>query len=218
MIEIATAARLHFGLLNPGPAGPGGRRFGGAGMMVERPGVLLRAVAAPDVSAGGPLAVRALAFARRFTRAVPAPPQHLIVERAPPAHAGLGSGTQLGMAVARALALAAGRPDLPAGELARLVGRGLRSGLGVHGFERGGFLVDAGQRAEAARGQRTADSGQRTEDGGQRTEDRSQRTEDGGQQDEGGPSLLSSVLCPLSSGLAALVARADVPEAWRVVL
>src|SRR5205807_1029658 len=119
-----------------------GRRFGGAGMMVERPGVLLRVVPAAAWSAEGPLADRALAFARHFTQALAAetgqavPPQRLLVGGAPPAHAGLGSGTQLGMAVA--LALAVDRPDLPAGELARLVGRGLRSGLGVHGFAQGG--------------------------------------------------------------------------------
>ena len=64
---------------------------------------------------------------------------------AAPEHVGLGTGTQLGMAVARALALAAGREDLGVAQLARLVGRGLRSGLGAHGFGRGGFLVEAGQ-------------------------------------------------------------------------
>src|SRR3954470_19175450 len=108
MIEIATAGRLHFGLLNPGTAEAGGRRFGGAGMMVERPGVLLRVVPAPAWSAEGPLADRALAFASRFAQALAAEtgeavsPRRLLVERAPPCHAGLGSGTQLGMAVARA--------------------------------------------------------------------------------------------------------------------
>ncbi len=154
MIEIATAARLHFGLLSPGPAVPGERRFGGAGMMVDQPGVRLRVAPAEDWTAEGPLAERALAFARGFAASLSAaigvrvPPQRLIVERASPPHAGLGSGTQLGMAVARGLALAAGRPDLSAEMLARFVGRGLRSALGVHGFAHGGFLVDAGQKSE----------------------------------------------------------------------
>jgi beta-ribofuranosylaminobenzene 5'-phosphate synthase len=153
MIEIITPGRLHFGLLSPSPTGSGGRRFGGVGMMVERPGVQLRLSPAAEWTAEGPLAERALAFARHFAAlsalsGQPIPPQRLVVESAPPPHAGLGSGTQLGMAVARGLALATGRPDLPAAELARLVGRGLRSGVGVHGFARGGFLVDAGLRAE----------------------------------------------------------------------
>ncbi|HYT87222.1 MAG TPA: beta-ribofuranosylaminobenzene 5'-phosphate synthase family protein, partial [Gemmataceae bacterium] len=94
----------------------------------------------------GPSAERALAFAREFARTLPAPrPQRLVVTQAPPEHAGLGSGTQLGLAVARALAVAHGL-DLDAVELARRVGRGKRSALGIYGFERGGFLVEAGKR------------------------------------------------------------------------
>ncbi len=154
MIEITTPGRLHVGLLNPGPAGPGGRRFGGAGLMIRAPGVRLRAEPAADWSAEGPLAGRAIAFARRFAAALAAesgaavPPQRLAIEEAPPEHVGLGSGTQLGLAVARALALAAGRPDLSAADLARLVGRGLRSAVGAHGFAGGGFVVDAGHGGE----------------------------------------------------------------------
>jgi beta-RFAP synthase len=57
----------------------------------------------------------------------------------------------LGLAVARALAVRYGL-DLPAIELARRVGRGRRSALGIHGFQAGGFLVEAGQgeRGEVA--------------------------------------------------------------------
>ncbi len=148
MIRVEAPSRLHFGLLNQGsPAGPE-RRFGGAGLMVEHPGLRLSAHPAESWSAEGPLAERALAFARRFAESLPAgaiPPQRLVVEIAPPEHIGLGTGTQLAMAVARALAEAAGL-DLPAAELARRVGRGARSGLGVHGFGQGGFLVDGGKQ------------------------------------------------------------------------
>jgi beta-RFAP synthase len=92
-----------------------------------------------------------LAFARHFAEQIQAeregnfPPQHILIEQAAPEHAGLGTGTQLGLAVGRALAEAWGlRLDVPT--LARRVGRGRRSALGVHGFERGGFLVEAGKR------------------------------------------------------------------------
>lgn len=152
MIEVVTGSRLHFGLFNPaGGEGFGARRFGGAGMMVEQPGFRLRLTPAAEWSAEGPLAKRALAFAQRCAQSLAEEegaalrPQRLVVAAAPPEHAGLGTGTQLGMALARALALAAGRDDLCPPQLARLVGRGLRSGLGVHGFGRGGFLVEAGQ-------------------------------------------------------------------------
>jgi beta-RFAP synthase len=73
------------------------------------------------------------------------PPQQIIVEEAPPEHVGLGVGTQLGLAVGRALALAWGY-NLDAPDLARRVGRGLRSAVGVYGFAHGGFLVESGKR------------------------------------------------------------------------
>jgi beta-RFAP synthase len=57
----------------------------------------------------------------------------------------LGVGTQLGLAVAKALAVGCGAGELPAPELALRVGRGERSAIGVHGFDRGGLLVDAGK-------------------------------------------------------------------------
>jgi beta-RFAP synthase len=157
MIRVRTASRLHFGLLSlaaddsAGPVPP--RRYGGAGLMVESPGLELTAAPAPAWTAEGPLAARALDFARRFADSLDQdridgdrPPQRLTVVRAAAEHAGLGTGTQLGLAAARALSRAWGL-DLDAPELARRAGRGLRSGVGVHGFAHGGFLIDAGRRS-----------------------------------------------------------------------
>jgi beta-RFAP synthase len=62
-----------------------------------------------------------------------------------PMHNGLGSGTQLGLAVARGLALLAEEEAVPVAELARRVGRGRRSAVGIYGFGQGGLIVDAGQ-------------------------------------------------------------------------
>jgi beta-RFAP synthase len=62
-----------------------------------------------------------------------------------PSHAGLGSGTQLGLAVARLLSELSGEQDVPVELLARRTGRGLRSAIGLHGFAQGGFLVDGGR-------------------------------------------------------------------------
>jgi beta-RFAP synthase len=144
---------LHFGLLNPGGGEAAGRRFGGVGLMIERPGLRLQVQQSSAWSATGPLAERALSFARRFTENTrgeegidDGPPHSLHIEWAMLEHAGLGSGTQLGLAVAQALAVSRGlRCDLAT--LARRVGRGVRSALGTHGFEQGGLLVEAGKRA-----------------------------------------------------------------------
>jgi beta-RFAP synthase len=151
MIRVVTGSRLHFGLLGlaPPPGGPAARSFGGCGLMVREPAVGVSVRPAGDWHADGPLAARALDFARRFATTLPPDalaPQRVTVETCPPEHAGLGVGTQLGLAAALALNRAAGLPDLEVTDLARRVGRGARSAVGVHGFARGGFLVEGGQR------------------------------------------------------------------------
>ena len=71
------------------------------------------------------------------------------LQRAIPAHAGLGSGTQLALAIAAAVrhlhGLESSAPDIDAA----LLGRGLRSGIGIALFGQGGFVVDGG-RGEAS--------------------------------------------------------------------
>jgi beta-ribofuranosylaminobenzene 5'-phosphate synthase len=66
------------------------------------------------------------------------------VERAIPEHTGLGSGTQLALAIGASFNELF---DLGQGmaALAALLERGARSGIGVGAFEQGGFLVDGGK-------------------------------------------------------------------------
>lgn len=150
MTRVTAPSRLHFGLLSLPGAGsaPGHRQYGGVGLMVDRPGLRLSAEPARDWSATGPLAARALAFARRFVESLPAGEQRpfrIAVDFAPDEHTGLGVGTQLGLAVAKAIAVVTGHADWPAIELAKRVGRGERSAIGVHGFDRGGLVVEGGK-------------------------------------------------------------------------
>lgn len=142
MTRVVAPSRLHFGLLHvpADPAAPG-RHFGGCGLMIDSPGVVVRVEPSADWHGEGPSAARAVEFARRVTTA----PHHVAVERCPPEHVGLGVGTSLGLAVAKAI-----RPDLSAVQLAPLVGRGERSGVGLYGFEHGGFIVDGGKAAGSA--------------------------------------------------------------------
>ena len=67
-----------------------------------------------------------------------------------PAHAGFGAGTQVALAVALAASRAAGRPA-PIRDLARQLGRGQRSGIGIAAFERGGLVIDAGHPSQEDR-------------------------------------------------------------------
>jgi beta-RFAP synthase len=162
MIRVTTASRLHFGLfalpvrgVSHWPNAEGQpqipvRSFGGVGLMIDQPGVQVTVRPAASWSATGPAAERALAFGQRFVSLLPEfhGGFEITIERCSPEHAGLGTGTQLALAVARAIALATGHGDWDAVELARRVGRGLRSSLGIHGFQHGGFLVEGGKNTE----------------------------------------------------------------------
>src|SRR5439155_14442556 len=125
---VAAPARLHFGLLSlpsadaqpafwpdvQGEAIIPARHFGGVGLMVRAPALRIVVHGADRWSAVGPLADRALLCARTvspalasFFQAPPPGPFHIEIEQAPPEHHGLGSGTQLALAVARAVTAAA---------------------------------------------------------------------------------------------------------------
>src|SRR5262245_46231150 len=117
-ITVSAPSRLHFGLLAFGGGQP--RQFGGAGVMIRQPGLVLRISAAPQFAASGPLAERALAFARRFAearldRALPA--CRIEILAAPAEHVGLGLGTQLGLSVAAGLAAWCGLERLSPADL-----------------------------------------------------------------------------------------------------
>jgi beta-ribofuranosylaminobenzene 5'-phosphate synthase len=143
-VRVEAPARLHLGML--AVAGDGARRFGGLGVSIRRPAVVLEARPADDLSAEGADADRALTFARRCHDALRlAGGAHLRVVEAIPAHVGLGSGTKLALAVAQALATLHGR-TVDAPELARAAGRAARSAVGMWTFALGGLVVEGGVR------------------------------------------------------------------------
>jgi len=150
VIQVDAPSRLHFGLLSLHTTAR--RQFGGAGVMIGRPGLRLRIAPADTVTAAGPLAERAAGCARTVLAAseldLPLEGAAIEVLSAPPQHAGLGTGTQLAFAVARGLLALADVDGVSTRTLARLLGRGRRSAIGVHGFGQGGLLVDGGKRQE----------------------------------------------------------------------
>ncbi len=143
-IVVTAPARLHFGMLDP--AGIGSRRFGGVGVGVESPRVVVSVSdrAGEEVVAHGPQADRAATFAGRARGAFGyRPGVEVDVREAIPPHAGLGSGTKLGLAIARGVAELAGISAGPI-ELARATGRGERSSVGAWTFAAPGLVVEAG--------------------------------------------------------------------------
>ena len=148
MIRVVAPARLHLGMLAVGDAGT--RRFGGFGVAVERPAVVIEAEPADELSVEGADAERALAFAQRCCQALGlAGGGRLRVVEAIPSHVGLGSGTKLALAVAQALAALHERTvDAPA--LAEAAGRAARSAVGMWTFALGGLVVEGGVRGEGS--------------------------------------------------------------------
>ena len=144
IVRVEAPARLHLGML--AVAGNGERRFGGLGVAVARPAVVVEARMADELSAEGADAERALAFARRCHEALGLPGgAHLNVLEAIPPHVGLGSGTKLALAVGQALAAVHGR-TVEAPRLAQAVGRAARSAVGTWTFALGGLVVEGGVR------------------------------------------------------------------------
>jgi beta-RFAP synthase len=148
---VRTPSRLHFGLLGWGPEAA--RQFGGLGLMIEDPAIELTAELGSPPFVEGPLAdrvQRVLGYLgnRLAERGIPVRALRIRIVEAPPEHVGLGVGTQLSLAIAAAAVRLAGAPLPSAEELARLTGRGHRSGIGLHGFQRGGFIVDGGRKAD----------------------------------------------------------------------
>jgi beta-ribofuranosylaminobenzene 5'-phosphate synthase len=144
MIEVRTCARLHLGLLDNN--GEQGRIYGSIGLAVNRPQLILRAEAADGLRADGLETERVAAYARRFIdRYGLSGGAHLTLSAGIPAHVGLGSGTQIAMAVGTALARLADL-QLSAQEIALTMGRGSHSGVGIATFQHGGFVLDGGHR------------------------------------------------------------------------
>jgi beta-ribofuranosylaminobenzene 5'-phosphate synthase len=140
-VQITTGARLHFGLL---VAGEHDRRtYGGIGLMIDEPGFALtvRKAAADCLDATPETILRLQELLSRLRQTGPCAPVEITVTREIPAHAGLGSGTQLGLAIAAAIGRLAGETELRAVELARRVSRGTRSAIGTIGFVSGGLIA-----------------------------------------------------------------------------
>ncbi len=142
-VTLTVPSRLHLGFLDI--SGSLGRRFGSIGLALERPVTSLTLRAAGERRIKGPEAERAARYLAIMCRHLGIPDSHeLVVHQAIPAHAGLGSGTQLALAVAGALRAVHGLPLEPRDD-ALLLDRGARSGIGIGIFEEGGLVVDGGR-------------------------------------------------------------------------
>jgi beta-ribofuranosylaminobenzene 5'-phosphate synthase len=148
-VIVRAPARLHLGFLDL--SGAVGRRFGSIGLAIDAPKTKLTVSIASSFSSHGPEADRALLAAHRYGAAIAPDLRFCVdVERAIPAHAGLGSGTQLALSVGAAILHLSGTKRTGA-DLGSLGDRGQRSAIGIAAFEQGGFIVDAGKSLKPGR-------------------------------------------------------------------
>jgi len=147
-VVVRVPARLHLGFLDP--SGDSERRFGSIGLPLSEPETVLSLARSPQTIVEGPEGERASRHLAMLCDMLDVRGHHrLTVEQAIPAHAGLGSGTQIALAVAAALRTLHGLPLDIEGDAVRMA-RGRRSGVGIASFGGGGVIVDAGKDDSAA--------------------------------------------------------------------
>ena len=144
-VRVEAPARLHLGFMDLN--GNLGRRFGSLGLTLE--GLATEIEVRPcrnlQVSCPASVRLRTLACAATLIESLGLPQGVCInIRRVIPDHVGLGSGTQLSLAVATGLSRLYGI-ELPTRRAASLMNRGMRSGIGIGAFDSGGFILDGGR-------------------------------------------------------------------------
>lgn len=122
-----------------------GRHFGSIGVALNELSTRVTLSAAAERTVVGPSAERVHKCLTQFCSAFGVSDQvALSIESAIPEHVGLGSGTSVSLAIGAALN-AYYDLQLSVRDIAAVMDRGLRSGIGIGVFERGGLVVDGGR-------------------------------------------------------------------------
>jgi beta-ribofuranosylaminobenzene 5'-phosphate synthase len=122
-----------------------GRHFGSIGVALNEISTRLSVTRAEQLAITGPAAQRAEKCMSKLCEALHVPDKlSITIETAIPEHVGLGSGTQMSLAIGAALNEFYGL-GLSVREIAAVADRGLRSGIGIGVFEQGGLVVDGGR-------------------------------------------------------------------------
>ncbi len=153
-IVIRAYPRLHVGLVDLGDATP--RKYGGAGFMLNDFPVEISVAHGRHRLTGLQLLDRRgrtdiLAALDRLKKLFPVRSARITIRLALPQHVGLGAKTAITLAILKGYELFSGI-KIGMNTLQLLSGRGGVSGIGIHGFFKGGFIVDAGHKVENGRG------------------------------------------------------------------
>jgi beta-RFAP synthase len=142
-VSVIAPARLHMGFIDL--SGSLDRHFGSIGVALNEHATRLSVTSAEQRTITGPSAKRADKCLTQMCQALNVSDRLAItIEAAIPEHVGLGSGTQMSLAIGSALN-AFYSLGLTVRDIASLMDRGLRSGIGIGVFEQGGLVVDGGR-------------------------------------------------------------------------
>ena len=141
-VTIIAPARLHLGFINL--SNVHGRQFGSLGMALDQPATRLHMRRSTETTAKGSDSARAQCYAQTLLKQLGLDAGvEIRIEQAIQSHSGLGSGTQMALAVGAGVKRLFNL-GLTYAEIAHRLQRGVRSGIGIAAFEQGGFLVDGG--------------------------------------------------------------------------
>lgn len=125
-----------------------GRHFGSIGVALSEISTRLSVARGERLNITGPAAQRAEKCVSILCQALQVSDRlNITIETAIPEHVGLGSGTQMSLAIGAALNEFYGL-GLTVREIAAVTDRGLRSGIGIGVFEQGGLVIDGGRGAK----------------------------------------------------------------------
>lgn len=139
-VSVTTHGRIHLGFfdLSDQPQ----RRFGSIGVAIDAYQTALTVSAQPQKAAVDPWASDIL---QRHLKSIAVNVQlDLNIQQAIPRHSGLGSGTQMALAVGAGVNTFLDYPVYSA-QIAAVHQRGARSGIGIATFDHGGLVVDGGR-------------------------------------------------------------------------
>ena len=142
-VSVSAPARLHMGFLDL--SGSLQRHFGSIGVALNEPVTRLIMTPATTRKISGIENHRIANYLTLFCHAFDVPDTlHIELTHAIPSHIGLGSGTQMAIAIGAGLN-AFYDLKLSVRDIAAVMDRGLRSGIGIGVFEQGGLVVDGGR-------------------------------------------------------------------------
>lgn len=142
-ITVIAPARLHMGFIDL--SGSLGRHYGSIGVALNEINTTVSICYSAELKFSGTQSVRAIDCLKGLCHALNvADTLHLELISCIPEHVGLGSGTQMSLAIGMALN-AFYNLGLSVREIAQVTARGARSGIGIAIFEQGGLIVDGGR-------------------------------------------------------------------------